>query len=97
VQSALEIKFVYIQAFTDSTVVLACSKSDANRWKTCVKNRVSKIQSPSIWYHVPGEADPAHFASRGLYADGLLQHVLGGMVINMEVLIYHQWRQRRRT
>jgi len=41
VQSALEIQFDSIQAFTESTVVLVCIKSDANRRKTYVKNPIT--------------------------------------------------------
>jgi len=70
VQSALEIQVDSIQAFTESTVVLACIKSDANRRKTYVKNRVSKIQSllPSAnSYHVPGETNRAHVDSTLIY------------------------------
>ena len=50
-----------VYAWTDSTVTLACLQTFARKWKTCVANRVSKIQNifPSInWNFVPTQENP---------------------------------------
>ena len=60
--------------WTDSTVALGWIKSDANRWKTFVCNRVTEIQastSPSQWRHCPGEDNPADHLTRGTTPDNL--------------------------
>jgi len=55
--------------WTDSTVALSWIRSDSNRWKTFVCNRVAEIQShtsPAQWRHCPGQENPADHLSRGL-------------------------------
>ena len=53
---------------TDSTVVYFQIKSETGKFKVYVANRLNKIRlisSPSSWYHVPTDANPADIASRG--------------------------------
>lgn len=60
--------------WSDSRVTLGWIRSDPNRWKPFVSNRVNEILShtaPSQWRHCPGEDNPADFLSRGLPADML--------------------------
>jgi hypothetical protein len=55
--------------WTDSTVALGWIRSDPNRWKTFVCNRVTEIQShtsPTQWRHCPGQENPADHLTRGL-------------------------------
>jgi hypothetical protein len=60
--------------WTDSTVVLSWIRSNPNRWKTFICNRVTEIQTyttPTQWKHCPGEENPADYLSRGVNADQL--------------------------
>jgi hypothetical protein len=60
--------------WSDSTVTLGWIRSDPNRWKPFVQNRVTEIQTsttPSQWRHCPGTENPADLLSRGLQADEL--------------------------
>ncbi|CAL8128699.1 unnamed protein product [Orchesella dallaii] len=62
VQQALDINFDKILAFSDSTITLAWINSDPLRWKTYVKNRVTRIQEllpTTAWAHIRGENNPA--------------------------------------
>lgn len=64
-----------IFAWSDSTVTLAWIKDSPHRWKSFVSNRVTRIQeniSPSHWYHVRSEDNPADVASRGLLPSELV-------------------------
>ena len=61
--------------WSDSMLVLAWIKSDPNRWKEFVANRVTTIQSlvPSNrWSHCPGEQNPADLLTRGVSASELM-------------------------
>ena len=58
--------------WTDSTMTLSWIRSDQNRWKTFVCNRVTEIQShtsPMQWRHCPGQENPADHLSRGLFGN----------------------------
>ncbi|XP_028314916.1 uncharacterized protein LOC114470784 [Gouania willdenowi] len=55
--------------WTDSKVVLGYINNDARRFHIFVANRVQKIRqstSPSQWFYVPSEVNPADSASRGV-------------------------------
>ncbi|KFM70593.1 hypothetical protein X975_21762, partial [Stegodyphus mimosarum] len=55
--------------WSDSQVVLGWIRSDPNKWKTFVSNRVTEIISytnPSQWRHCPGRDNPADKLSRGV-------------------------------
>lgn len=65
--------------WTDSTTVLHWIRSSPHKWKTFVSNRVSKIQnqiSPSLWYYIKSNENPADCASRGTLPSQLLNHSL---------------------
>jgi hypothetical protein len=58
--------------WSDATVALGWRRSDPNRWKTFVCNRVTEIQTytnPAQWRHCPGRDNPADHLSRGLLGD----------------------------
>jgi hypothetical protein len=58
--------------WSDSTVTLGWIRSDPNRWKTFVSNRITEIltsTTPSQWRHCPGSNNSADHLSRGLQAD----------------------------
>ena len=55
--------------WTDSTVALSWIRSDPNRWKAFVCNRVTESQShtsPTQWRHCPRQENPTDDLSRGL-------------------------------
>ena len=61
-----ELKFF---AWSDSTVVLSWLAQSPEKWKTFVRNRVSKVQDTlpgPCWRHIPTREDPADCASRGM-------------------------------
>ena len=61
-----ELKFF---AWSDSTVVLSWLAQSPDKWKTFVRNRVSKIQDSlpgPCWRHIPTRENPADCASRGM-------------------------------
>lgn len=63
--------------WTDATVTLGWIRSNPNRWKTFICNRVTEIQNfttPSQWRHCPGQDNPADYLSRGLSGDQI-QHL----------------------
>ena len=63
-----------VHCWTDSTVTLAWIKSNPDRWKVFVKNRVSDIHSsvpPQSWYHCSGQDNPSDLLTRGLSAQEL--------------------------
>jgi len=58
--------------WSDATVTLRWIRSDPNRWKIFVCNRVTEIQAfmnPTQWRHCPGLDNPADHLSRGLLGD----------------------------
>ena len=66
---------VPVFCWTDSTVALAWVQSAPSKWKPFVRNRVVEIQSltnPSNWHHTSGVDNPSDAASRGLFADQLI-------------------------
>ena len=57
-----------IFASSDSTIVLSWL-AQPEKWKTFVRNRVSKIQDilpAPCWRHIPTRENPADCASRGM-------------------------------
>ena len=61
--------------WSDSMLVLAWIKSDPNKWKEFVANRVTTIQSlvpPNRWLHCPGEQNPADLLTRSVSASELM-------------------------
>jgi hypothetical protein len=79
VQDDLPCKFENVNAWTDSTVVLAWLGYCPSKLKTFCANRVSKIQEilpRSQWRHVPGIENPADCASRGVLPEDLITHPL---------------------
>ena len=61
-----ELKFF---AWSDSTIVLSWLAQSPDKWKTFVRNRVSKIQDilpSSCWNHISTRENPADCASRGI-------------------------------
>ncbi|UYV62413.1 hypothetical protein LAZ67_2000471, partial [Cordylochernes scorpioides] len=65
--------------WSDSQISLSWIKSDPNRWKTFIHNRVVKIQQLSdrnSWRHVSGKDNPADCASRGIMPAALSGHTL---------------------
>ena len=61
-----ELKFF---AWSDSTVFLSWLAQCPEKWKTFVRNRVSKIQDTlpgPCWRHIPTRENPADCASRGM-------------------------------
>ncbi|XP_059217616.1 uncharacterized protein LOC131994757 [Stomoxys calcitrans] len=68
----LPIQNYTIFCWTDSTIVLSWLAKPPSCWSTFVANRVSKITqvvSPSNWYHVRSEHNPADLASRGAHPE----------------------------
>ena len=79
VVSALRQSFDSITLWTDSTIVLSWIRTEPNRWKTFVANRVSEIQDLTSfyqWKHVPGEVNPVDIISIGLNPDQLTKSLL---------------------
>lgn len=69
IQKESRLKFKEIVYFTDSTIVLAWIQSTSREYKQFVSSRVGEIQSisdPKQWRHIPGEANVADDASRGI-------------------------------
>lgn len=65
--------------WTNSTITLAWIRGDANRRKTFVENRVTKIHNCSNlmnWHHVSNADNPADSTSRGLNPSQLITHTL---------------------
>ena len=78
-QENLAIPVDNIGAWSDSTIVLCWLRSNPNKYKTFVANRISMATSvlpPSAWKHVPTADNPADCGSRGMLARELKEHVL---------------------
>ncbi|XP_055906553.1 uncharacterized protein LOC129941828 [Eupeodes corollae] len=68
-KKVLGIDISAIHLWTDSSTALFWIQGQPNKWKDFVRNRVSQIQDKlpeANWHHLPGEDNPADFASRGL-------------------------------
>ncbi|KAG8175044.1 hypothetical protein JTE90_026023 [Oedothorax gibbosus] len=68
-RSALRLDVSKVVLHTDSTVALSWLATPANRLKTFIANRVSKVQrltEDCQWKHVPSNINPADLVSRGL-------------------------------
>ena len=79
VSSTLNIPLEQINAWTDSSIVLAWLDGRPREFKQFVANRVSFILEhtrPQTWRHVPTQDNPADCASRGMAPQDLLQHEL---------------------
>ncbi|KAJ0169553.1 hypothetical protein K1T71_014738 [Dendrolimus kikuchii] len=79
VAETLNISKRCIQAWTDSTVVLAWLNSHPSRWQTFIANRVSEILmtlEAHQWSHVQSKSNPADCASRGLKPSELMGNKL---------------------
>ena len=64
-----------VHCWTDSTVTLAWIKSNPDRWKVFVKNRVIDIQSlvpPHSWHHCKGTDNPSDLLTRGISSQELM-------------------------
>ncbi|UYV61591.1 hypothetical protein LAZ67_1005452 [Cordylochernes scorpioides] len=79
VVDSLKIDIGRTYLWSDSQISLSWIKSDLNRWKTFIHNRVVKIQQLSdrnSWRHVSGKDNPADCASRGIMPAALSGHTL---------------------
>ncbi|UYV80986.1 hypothetical protein LAZ67_19002378, partial [Cordylochernes scorpioides] len=79
VVDSLKIDIGRTYLWSDSQISLSWIKSDPNRWKTFIHNRVVKIQQLSdrnSWRHVSGKDNPADCASRGIMPAALSGHTL---------------------
>ncbi|UYV70238.1 hypothetical protein LAZ67_7002259 [Cordylochernes scorpioides] len=79
VVDSLKIDIGRAYLWSDSQISLSWIKSDPNRWKTFIHNRVVKIQQLSdrnSWRHVSGKDNPADCASRGIMPAALSGHTL---------------------
>ncbi|XP_011496534.1 PREDICTED: uncharacterized protein LOC105361126 [Ceratosolen solmsi marchali] len=79
IRNTLNMEITATHLWTDSRVALTWIRSHASRWKDIVRNRVTLIQeltSNYQWNYVPGKANPADCASRGLRANQLKDHPL---------------------
>ncbi|UYV74269.1 K02A2.6-like, partial [Cordylochernes scorpioides] len=79
VVDSLKIDIGRAYLWSDSQISLSWIKSDPNRWKTFIHNRVVKIQQLSdrnSWRHVSGKDNPADCASRGIMPAALSEHTL---------------------
>ena len=64
----LDLKIIHSYFWTDSEIVLKYIKNESRRFQVFVANRVSVIHnfsSPSQWYHISGQANPADLLTRG--------------------------------
>ncbi|UYV64598.1 hypothetical protein LAZ67_3001266 [Cordylochernes scorpioides] len=79
VVDSLKIDIGRTYLWSDSQISMSWIKSDPNRWKTFIQNRVVKIQQLSYrnsWRHVSGKDNPADCASRGIMPAALSGHTL---------------------
>ena len=77
--SALHIPKEDRHGWCDNTTAICWLKGCPSRWKTYVANRVSLAAdnlAPEQWNYVPTLHNPADCASRGLSAEGLINHPL---------------------
>ncbi|GFS60007.1 DUF1758 domain-containing protein [Trichonephila clavipes] len=73
----LQLPINKIWMWTDSTIALAWIKTEPNKLKTFVSNRVAEIQALSKdyhWKHVSSKDNPADLISRGCNVDELLKN-----------------------
>ncbi|XP_011705706.1 PREDICTED: uncharacterized protein LOC105460907 [Wasmannia auropunctata] len=78
-RATLDLPSAPVHLWTDSTVTLAWIRGHPSKWKTYVANRTAEIQRAlpgALWYHLPGEENPADCASRGLFPSELVEHPL---------------------
>ena len=79
VSAVLEIPLDHVTAWTDSSVVFAWLDGRQRTHGRFEANRIAYIlkhTKPQTWKHVPGTANPADCASRGMTPQELLQHSL---------------------
>lgn len=78
-RNVFNISIENIGAWTNSTVVLSWLSGSLRWFKTFVRNRVVQIINwipCEQWKHVPGNENPADFASRELFSSDLVHHKL---------------------
>lgn len=79
IQSSLDLKIEKYFYYSDSTIALAWIKSEPQRWKTFVNNRVAQIQRKTDscnWYHVRSAENPADLISRGVDPRTIIESTL---------------------
>lgn len=79
VSSSLRLTFDKCYFWTDSSVVLGWLRTEPNKLKTFVSNRVAEIQKlteSDTWRHVPSDQNPADLVSRGVKPSLLKQNSL---------------------
>ena len=79
VSSVLNIPIERVNAWSDSSIVLAWLDGQPREFKQFVANRVSFIlqaTTPQTWRHVPTRDNPADCSSRGMMPRELLNHTL---------------------
>lgn len=77
-KEALKVDKIKVTAWSDSMVTLGWLNGSPHRWKTCVANRVSEVQSIKVeeWRYVKSEDNPADCATRGVMPGELGKHHL---------------------
>ncbi|XP_006816327.1 uncharacterized protein LOC102803409 [Saccoglossus kowalevskii] len=73
IQDEIQLPIQRTLFWTDSTIVIQYIRNMATRFQTFVSNRLQIIHdasSPSQWYHVSSEFNPADHASRGIKFNG---------------------------
>ncbi|XP_006813137.1 uncharacterized protein LOC102800572 [Saccoglossus kowalevskii] len=73
IQDEIQLPIQRTLFWTDSTIVIQYIRNMATRFQTFVSNRLQIIHdasSPSQWYHVSSEFNPADHASRGIKLNG---------------------------
>ena len=78
-KNTLDIPSEQVTAWCDSTVVLCWLRNSPAWYRTFIANRITTATScfsPSMWYHVPTDDNPADCASRWLSARELREHAL---------------------
>ncbi|XP_013409147.1 uncharacterized protein LOC106172792 [Lingula anatina] len=69
IMEELQLPIHRVVFWTDSTIVLQYIRNSATRFHVFVANRLQMIHdvsSPSQWYHVDSDQNPADYASRGI-------------------------------
>lgn len=72
----MEIEKIFL--WSDAKVVLAWIEANPQRYKKYVASRIATIQKLKdvVWCHIPGDANPADCASRGIFGNELRDNKL---------------------